>query len=441
MAHISNRVLTAGACSFILISILPKLDASVNLYSLLAIVCTSYWVGETPFKSLIVLYFLLNSHDIFFIMHRGHVLLLHSFLHCTDIPILTDVSHGRALYRSIKSKSVIPICISMAITAGWACFVYRQEGIGSTPLMSSSVISLHSNSVYMSTMQDYYGASQNKHGSGNRRVVGVPKKSLTTEWRILLDGGNPLPTLRITSGSYVYLQDVRTGEYLHTFDVASPLTTSNQEVSTVPTHSSNNRFVIINKEGDISRKTPMHSDEDFYLKHVDTGVFLRVLKRNVPGGYEINGQKEAGGSKHIGGRNCLWTGIEMEANPSAAARIKKAAAHVYKCVKMHMLSTKAEKKQESAERKARVGIYQYIYSHNMVLYGLLFLLSAARGLCLGGHLLEQTCSCALDLLESVILGKNVQEVLYSAGIIGIRKGIHIHMLVREFAGRRKIKNE
>ncbi|KAI5191315.1 hypothetical protein NEMIN01_1474 [Nematocida minor] len=444
----SNRILTAGVCAFVLFSIHPQLESpETGFFNVLSILYLSYWMGSSYLKSVAVLYFILNSTDVLYIISRGRHILTQNILYSTKIPVLSNISQGRSLYKSIKSKSIAPIFVSVLLRIlfeiAWSLGNQSRNIAGTIPLLSSSVVHIHSSSVYMHTSSEYYGEYKGKQGSGNRKVVGDKEKCENPGWKVLLEGleGNPPPSVRITSGSVIYLQDTETEEYLQTFDVASPLTTSNQEVSTAPSITEKSRFLIVNEDGDMSKTVPVYLDAYFYLKHVSTGVFVRVLKRRISNEskkYEINGEKETGINRNIGSKSCLWSGREITQRPRGVRKILESIIEkVCESGRQIVENAKENGRKEKESRSKRAGIYKYVYNFNVIMYIALFGLAVLRGVLGKENVWEQVMSCLLDLLICVIFKRNIRDTMYCAGVIGIQHGLKLQALVKEIMRSRE----
>ncbi|EHY66427.1 hypothetical protein NERG_00067 [Nematocida ausubeli] len=456
--NLRTRMLTFGVCAFILFSILPQLDLlSINKFNLLCVLCLAYFIGSTYYQAVFILYFILNSADILFIIDNIQLVLFYSLVYSTDIPILANLSYGRAIYRSFKKKSIIPIMVSaMAGLAvcGWRIFEAQKiSPMATSPLMSSSFVHLHSGLIYISSTESYYGNYNRKQGSGNRAVVGTKEKTQNTEWKVILEGleGNPAPTVSITSGSVVYLQNTQTKEYMYTADVASPLTLSNQEVSTTLALTDANRFLILNTDGDMTKTVSIFSDGLFYLKNVSTGVFIRVLKRKTPiedvkiaRGYEINGQKETGVNIYVGGSTCLWSARVIDTSKVTIKDwCKNILAHIYRAGKKRLYIISRIESLTEEEKPQYNHHYTYMGRYNVLMYGVLFMFSGLRGMLGKERIWEKVISCLIDILLCLVFKKKcTKAVVYTAGVIGIQNGLKLHKLVREIITlRTKVKKD
>lgn len=445
-----SRLLSMGICAFVFFSIQSRLDTSeTTLLQIASILFLAYWMGSTYLKGLFVLFLILNPVDIVYMAKKSHLVLFQSLLYSMHTPGIDSISPGRAIYRSIRKKSILPILLSILFWVSVEIFseiknILKEEE-GRMPMVSSSVVHLHSNSVYIHTVDEYYREYKRKQGSGNRKVLGNKIEPEGSGWKVFLDRveGNPSPSpsehIQVMSGSVIYLQDVRTKEYLQTSDVASPLTSSNQEVSTSKEISDNNKFIIIDAKGNRSKKDPILIDGYFFIKHVETGVFIRVIKRhakNKTKGYEINGEKETGIDKNIGSASALWTGkiphrkITIKALPKAIVRLLYTRWRNIALRKTE--EEKRKKREKDAHPQNRLTICICI---------VLFSLAVIRGLFAESYIWEEVISCLADIVVFGLFNtkESLRNGLYCSSIIGIRHGLDIHTIVKYILKPRKIK--
>ncbi|KAI5171371.1 hypothetical protein NEFER03_0730 [Nematocida sp. LUAm3] len=183
------------------------------------------------------------------------------------------------------------------------------------PLKDAHEILLCCRGAYLTAIDSHYGTYNGKQGSLQREVRGTHHKD---PWILIKEEKNS-PYIHI--GDIVYLLNKRTNEYLHTFDVASPLTKTHQEVSCAPIRSSNSRFTVTRTNSDTvthtNSDTAMHngmrngmhvvvsSGDVLFIKHVDTGVFLSTIRRRHV--IEVSGEKAVGVDAHVGSIYATWT--------------------------------------------------------------------------------------------------------------------------------------
>ncbi|TIB73487.1 hypothetical protein E3Q18_03186 [Wallemia mellicola] len=133
-------------------------------------------------------------------------------------------------------------------------------------------------------------------------VAGVPHRVKDNYWQILpAEGSVRKDNLKVRNGDIVKLFHQQTSTTLLAHDVASPLTSTNEEFTTWPLNSTHRRpreeefqiHVLGAEEGDEIRSLASH----FKLVHVDTGVSMYMSGKALPstwapGQFEVNGKKD-----------------------------------------------------------------------------------------------------------------------------------------------------
>ncbi|EIJ89741.1 hypothetical protein NEPAR06_1683 [Nematocida parisii] len=451
-----TRIVTLGVCSFILFSIIPRIDLkNIDRINVFSILCLAYWIGTKYYKSATILYFILNSSDVVFMLESGRMVLFYSLVYFSEAPVLSDLSYGRSICRSIRTKNLFPLAVSVIAgvsLAIWRVAISESGSISeSTPLRSSESIHMQSQKVYLSSMDSHSIRNNENFGDNGTVVFGTKKVSEQTEWKIVLEGleGNPPPPAVITSGSVVYLQNLYTKEYLYVFCLpSSGVASGKQKILSTLQITDLNQFIILNTVEDTSKTAPIYRDGSFYLKHVSSGVFVRVCKKvtqkdlkHLVDAYEICGEAlEA--KKSIMDKRFLWSGRKNAGHKEAFTRkitriLLKTYKEELKKIKSLFSINEAAKKERETFEQIRAGLYN---NYNLVVYLALFMVSAVRGL-LGMEVIwEQVMSCLIDILLCLIFKKtNTKEIVYASSVVGIQHGLKLHKLISEILSKTRSK--
>lgn len=420
------RLVSLGVCAFIFFSVYGRMEfMEVSFVGVISLFGLSYWIGSSFVKSIFILYLILNPSDVVFMVRRSISVVIYSFLYSTDIPVVNSLLISRSIYRSICKRRILPVAVSCFFCLLWMVFMVDNPDNPNdrSPLLFSGTFHLRSNSVYIHTGDTYYGKYGEKQGSGFRKVVGNRRPSVEFGWKIsqVQKEGNFLKRNKIiTSGSSVYVQDVRTGEYLQTADIASPLTSSNQEVSTSKDISGKNEFIILSETGDISKNIPIYTDSYFFLKHSLTGVFIRVVRRRTETeseGCEVNGEKETGLERTVGSRSALWsTGTEER-----IFSIKNIIQKIFTL--KNFISFELSGSDYSTQPISKVTLGLFVP---------LFLLAALQGIFSSPSVREETLSCLIGIVLEYLFNRPSVS-FYCAAVIGIRHGLstNIAQIIRK----------
>ncbi|KAI5188680.1 hypothetical protein NECID01_0293 [Nematocida sp. AWRm77] len=358
LLNIKERSVTAGVCSIVLLSVLSsvskeKSTCAVSVQKLIeylhggclhaneafgaaGVLGISFLVGNSVLKSLCVLYLLLSPAWVGMLVHGESLgILLALLVHSTSclwggalvLPSISGPSYGSVLVLSVKRKSMLPF-LAAFVLASISHTVYEPQE-KRTPLLSSSVLFLTNKNVWISSPMQVVSKDTRAHETWRRRAVGSVQPS---GWKVVVDGliENPSPEVPITSGLVVHLQSAETGKYLYTSDIASLLTLTHQEVSCVPSPSEHTKFMIVAEGGSPSVGKQIYSTDRFFIKHKETGVFLRVLKRKDASleGYEIHGEKQTGGDLMKGSVSSLWTSSARAGPRYSTVTLKDAVLYV-----------------------------------------------------------------------------------------------------------------
>lgn len=224
------------------------------------------------------------------------------------LPSLSYSAYGSLVSLCVFRRRARYLAYSLLLT--YAAFVLREgmaERVGDKTVMSEEGLLLENSGAFLCSDEGVHGEHPGgKRGSGMQRVYGVRAPSANASWKIVLDGvaGNPAPSSPVDSESIVHLMHNETGKYLQTFDVASPLTMTNQEVSCGSAMADDTRFLLVSRT--LEGGAPLKYGQGFFLKHLKTGVFVSVLGRRVYKGVEVNGAKETGKNTRHGPERGVW---------------------------------------------------------------------------------------------------------------------------------------
>ncbi|KAI5184412.1 hypothetical protein NEHOM01_0157 [Nematocida homosporus] len=332
-----QRFVSAGICTVVLASLLSGVDVidipcslpvqwlAERLYGvsghahqisgIVGAILSCLVVGNNIAKSAPLLYLLLNEENIPWTASSETLGLLLGVLSekysvlswlAVAVPMVSPLGFGRAVALSLRRRSAWPIAVAAVLAIG--SFGWPARNNLGPALLSTDLVRLQSKGFRIKPGKSFYGEYGGKMGSGFRTVFATEEESF---WRLYIEGheGNPPPAIPLVSGMIVHLEHLESSEFLQTFDVASPLTITNQEVSCTPTPSEHSQFVLIREEGTPSLGLPIHQDSRFYLKHFKTGVFLTILQRKPVGGegFEVNGEKATGKDFMRGPESSLWS--------------------------------------------------------------------------------------------------------------------------------------
>ncbi|KAI9229432.1 MAG: glycosyltransferase [Piptocephalis tieghemiana] len=158
-----------------------------------------------------------------------------------------------------------------------------------------------------------------------QQVTGYAHPDENNLWRIW-----PYPTWNRTIGhmDLVRLEHVMTGDFLLTHDVASPLTTTNTEVTLFPPNRAHkfkvpkNMLWRIEIEGAKEAGEPWKSHaQSIRLVHANLGVYLHTHSGKLPEwGFS---QQEVNGNKKNEGRANLWVAREIQGRKVSEAEKKE----------------------------------------------------------------------------------------------------------------------
>ncbi|KAI5180324.1 hypothetical protein NEOKW01_0628 [Nematocida sp. AWRm80] len=438
--HRINKISLAVSL-FILISIISRIDREDNVCPVyvkriidylfgrcdyteeiigsisISIVC--YIIGSSWIIMVLILYLMLNADNVIGLFSKDGLGVMISVLvweyklehlGALVLPSITPAGIGHTIIYSLKKRSIFPL-VSALVLGTVLNWVPERESNGE-PLQSLSEIHLNTNGIMIHTSNGVYSEyTEDKHGSGNRRVFGSGAKST---WKIHVDGleGNPPPLVNILSGMIVHLQDIRTGEYLQTMDVASTLTMTNQEVSTRPEQGEETKFVLLLKDGHKSKGQKIFLHSSFFIKHVRTGVFITLLKReNALDGFEINGEKATGVDYFKGPEKSLWN-AQLPKRTEITARnvLVKPVKAFSRAIKNYLTAILHDIREPRT-----------ISKHNLI-FIILFLISSLDSVKNTTIRLE-ILTRITDLFFASILGSNLTYAMCCLGVTGIKYGL------------------
>ncbi|OAG33737.1 hypothetical protein NEIG_02205 [Nematocida sp. ERTm5] len=449
-------MVTLGVCSFILFSIIPRIDIkNIDRINVFSILCLAYWIGTKYYKSATILYFILNSSDVVFMLESGRMVLFYSLVYFSEAPVLSDLSYGRSICRSIRTKNLFPLTVSVIAgisLAIWRVAISESASISeSIPLRSSESIHMQSQKVYLSSTGSHSVRNNEDFANNGTVVFGAKEVSEQTEWKIVLAGleGNPPPPTVITSGSVVYLQNLYTKEYLYVHcSPPSNIVSGKQKISSTLQITDLNQFIILNTVEDTSKTASIYRDGSFYLKHVSSSVFVRVCKKvtqkdlkHLVDAYEICGEA-LGAKKSSRDKSFLWSGREIGGHKEAfRKKITKILLKTYKGelkkIKSLFSINEATQKERETFKQIRADLYN---NYNLVVYLILFMVSAVRGLLGMEAIWEQVMSCLIDILLCLIFKKtNTKEIVYASSVVGIQHGLKLHKLIAEILSKTRSK--
>jgi dolichyl-phosphate-mannose-protein mannosyltransferase len=138
------------------------------------------------------------------------------------------------------------------------------------------------------------------------QVVGNMNPDINSYWRILPAGNltDEIVQQYVKHDDIIRLEHIATGMHLMTHDVASPWTTTNQEITTTNLEIKYNKTLFKVVLDDLtSGQVWSTTIKPVNLVHVETGVGLLVNNRNLPDwGFfhlEVNGNKQSTDKKNF----------------------------------------------------------------------------------------------------------------------------------------------
>ncbi|OAG31364.1 hypothetical protein NEDG_01842 [Nematocida displodere] len=437
---IKNRVATLAIGSVILLSVISNVPREENkcpailktvvdyafgicshtneVIGTVSILGLAFLVGSSMLKGVLVLVLLLNSENLpLLLSHDSFVVLLSTVIHATDmwwlsvfLPSLSPLAYGSVLCVCLKKRSLLPLALAFAL----ACTLYSIPEIqkDDTPLMSSDVLYLNSKGLMVSPGSGVYHQSEDgKYGSGSQTLFGVGEKH---GWRVVVDelGGNPPPSVVLTSGQVVHLQHLGTQCFLQTFDVASPLTITNQEVSCVPGTNPNTKFMLVSRSGAPSLGKSILADESFFVKHLETGVFVTMLKRRREEGFEVNGEKETGKDVFRGPVGSLWRSVPPKKTSFRALIQGTSATRILARVQKYL-------------KIMGTGPANGYISRISTLFMTFFAMACFRALS-NAQVRVEILSHLFDFAIAYLFRGSKTWLFCSAGITGLRHGLDLH---------------
>ncbi|EOR01782.1 Dolichyl-phosphate-mannose--protein mannosyltransferase 4 [Wallemia ichthyophaga EXF-994] len=161
-------------------------------------------------------------------------------------------------------------------------------------------------------------------------VSGIPHRGLDNYWQILPgEGSAPKDDLKLRNGDIIKLYHQDTDTNLLTHDVASPLTSTNEEFTAWPHNNTNRRdqeeefqiHVLGAQEGEVVKSLASH----FKLVHVDTGVSMFMSGKGLPSGW-APGKFEVNGKKDESEQGATWYIDEFEAHPEMKAESRQSGS-------------------------------------------------------------------------------------------------------------------
>lgn len=161
-------------------------------------------------------------------------------------------------------------------------------------------------------------------------VSGIPHRGLDNYWQILPgEGSAPKDDLKLRNGDIIKLYHQDTDTNLLTHDVASPLSSTNEEFTAWPHNNTNRRdqeeefqiHVLGAQEGEVVKSLASH----FKLVHVDTGVSMFMSGKGLPSGW-APGKFEVNGKKDESEQGATWYIDEFEAHPEMKAESRQSGS-------------------------------------------------------------------------------------------------------------------
>jgi len=434
--NLKERAAAAAVCSVCLMFALPNVPKLASSYSpaakcvaeylyggninaeqvlgVLSAIGISFAVCTSPIRSSLLLYLIFGSQRLpVFIYSNSFGALLSILLHstgnlnlsCVFLPALGS-GYGAVLLLCTKRRSVLPLFLSLMFSL--SIFALSHTSLNApestAPLTTSSVIYPNSKGVYIAVGQSTYGKYNGKQGSGDRTVFGV---DVPQGWVVVPedpDESSYAPSV-LTSGAVVHLQSLSSGEFLQTQDVASPLTYTHQEVSCTDQPGPLTKFLLLGIGGEDSLGLPIQANAPFFIKHVETGVFLTVLKRRRKEGFEINGEKQTGRNTFRGSDLSVWRSSSSRPFISSFSLRKFA-------VKIANIFEDAKKEALRAVRQPR----EFPPGNSFVFS--LFSVSLVRSV-FSSSVKPLLFSALLDLAAALLFNSNVPTAVFSIGVCSI----------------------
>lgn len=366
-------------------------------------------VGEGLINITLILYLLFGDRKHFLRSSTALGLLLSSLSRNLSfdwggvfISCVIPAGYGNAIMISIKKRSVLPflVCTVLCVISFGDTCKKRTKNL----ILFSDYLTLSSKGVYLCAGISTYGNYNRKVGSGFQSVFA---RDSPEKWQIEADSSEE-PYLNnlgiIKSGALVHIKHFPSGMYLQTFDVASPLTLTNQEVSLAAERSQDTLFVVVGERGTPSLTSYLYMNTSFGIKHMKTGVFVTVLKRRGREGYEVNGEKETGKDNMRPPEGSLFF-----ANPEK----KNLHQKLLDFSEITKISVKRYKKILLTHEKFEKS---FIYSGFCLS---VFIVSMVLHFLAGTDKKHTFISCVLDLFFSCVLHRDIEFSICSAGLVGI----------------------